>query len=133
MIGLVLQSVNGRLCTDKPYAAQIDLIRASSRPLTMAFRQPLSNETLVVSKQKEEQADEIPGVKNVQRPVPKKKTADVDYSPVAPPSSLTAASESSTSDSPSAFKAPRPAEEGVPPPARQPSTSFEQTAMDPVR
>lgn len=133
--GLVLHAVNGQLCAGKQYAEQIDLIRASGRPLTISFRQPRAKETYAVPKQVGEGAASKTAdqAKKVQRPVPQKKPAHADESSAAT-SPLPSSVKSSTSDSPSAFKQPRASgqlpEEGVPP-VRQKDDCWQATCVLP--
>ena len=122
--GLVLHAVNGQLCAGKPYADQIDLIRASGRPLTIDFRQARANETYADPKQIREGAASKAGeqARKVQRPVPQKNSTHADLPSAAALSPLPSV-KPSTSDSSSAFKQPRasgrvPAE-GVPPVRQQ--------------
>ena len=137
--GLVLHSVNGQLCAGKLYADQIGLIRASGRPLTIDFRAPLPNEKYFLPKLASERPPgKTAGETNkVQRPTPQKVLASEDRSPASPASPaplslMPSSSKSSTSDSPSLFKQPRPSgrkpEEGVPPPRRQATTPSVQAA-----
>lgn len=138
--GLVLHSVNGQLCAGKLYADQIGLIRASGRPLTIDCRAPLPNEKYFVPKRTSQgEPDSAAGdTKKVQRPIPQKAPATEDRSPAspAPLSLMPSSSTSSTSDSPSWFKQPRPSglnpQEGVPPPRGQATTPSVQTSTGPV-
>ena len=138
--GLVLQSVNGEQCSGQLYADQIDLIRASGRPLTIEFRHPLPNETVLKHGGKGAPGKTSGETQKVQRPVPQQKAADADqFSVAAPTSSLLSPSSASRS---SAFKQTgpsdreqsiQPVEEGVPPAHGQATASSHRAAAISVR